>query len=191
MNEQELAWHEEGRKTLGRYRIFSVCESVCRSPEGVAKTFSVVEANDWAIVVPVIDAADGKRFVMVRQWRHGAQTLSLEFPGGVIEAGEDSAAGAGRELLEETGIAAPKLRLLGTLSPNPAFMTNQTHVFLAEDLPEAGVKRLDEDEFLDVETIPVSDVLRDMGKPPYIHALMAAALMLYLRETGSPQAAAN
>jgi 8-oxo-dGTP pyrophosphatase MutT (NUDIX family) len=184
MNENTLSWHEESRKTLGGFNIFSVCESLCRSPDGATKAFSVVEANDWAIVVPVIEAADGKRFVMVRQWRHGAQAMSLEFPGGVIENGEDGETGARRELLEETGMPAGKLILLGTLSPNPAFMSNHLHVFLAEDLGAAGSRHLDADEFVAVETVPVSSVLRDMGKPPYAHSLMAAALMLYLREKG-------
>jgi hypothetical protein len=59
-------------------------------------------------------------------------------------------------------------------------MTNRVHFFLAEDLRDTGNRNLDADEYVDVEIIPVETVIRGMGKPPYIHSLMATALMLYV-----------
>jgi hypothetical protein len=67
------------------------------------------------------------------------------------------------------------------MSPNPAIMTNRVHFFLAEDLRNTGNRNLDADEYVDVEIVPAETVIRDMGKPPYLHSLMAAALMLYLQ----------
>jgi hypothetical protein len=58
-------------------------------------------------------------------------------------------------------------------------MSNRVHFFLAESLEYRGVRHLDEDEYVDVEIIPAEEVLRDMGRPPYVHALMASALALY------------
>ena len=71
------------------------------------------------------------------------------------------------------------------MSPNPAIMANRVHFFLAEDLRDSGAQRLDADEYVDVGLVPEAEVIRDMGKPPYTHALMAAALMLYMRNAAA------
>jgi len=180
MNKQKLIWKEESREKKFECRVFSVQESLCRSPNNQTGVFSVIEASDWAIVVPVLETPCGKKFIMVWQWRHGLRDLSLEFPGGVLEAGEDPREGASRELLEETGYRAGKIRKLGEFSPNPAIMSNKVHFFLAEELVNTGKQGLDADEFVEVEMVGVDTVCKGMGKPPYVHALMGTALSLYL-----------
>jgi 8-oxo-dGTP pyrophosphatase MutT (NUDIX family) len=181
MENSHLIWNEKSRKDRFQNRIFTIQELACVSPGGQEGTFSVMDCRDWAIVIPVLNTAAGKEFVMVRQWRHGAQALSLEFPGGVCEAGEEPETGAARELSEETAYTPGRILKLGEMNPNPAIMTNRVHFFVAEDLRDTGSRNLDADEYVDVEIIPADTVIRDMGKPPYIHSLMAAALMLYLR----------
>jgi 8-oxo-dGTP pyrophosphatase MutT (NUDIX family) len=145
------------------------------------KTFTVLDAPDWAIVIPVLETEGGRQFVMVRQWRHGAGELSLEFPGGVFEKGENAETAAARELKEETGYSAGKIQKLGEFSPNPAIMSNRVHFFLATELSSPAGQQLDEDEYVEVETHTVEEVLGGMGKPPYIHALMGTAMALYLQ----------
>ncbi|MDR2759457.1 MAG: NUDIX hydrolase [Spirochaetaceae bacterium] len=180
MNHEHLIWREKGRRNVFTCPVFSIQETSSLSPEGNCKRFTLLEASDWAIVIPVVETEQGKAFVMVWQWRHGAQELSLEFPGGVLEPGEDPAAAAARELEEETAYAPGKIRKIGEMRPNPALMSNRVHFFLAEALEYRKARHLDEDEYIDVETIPVDEALRNMGRPPYIHALMASALGLYL-----------
>jgi 8-oxo-dGTP pyrophosphatase MutT (NUDIX family) len=181
MENSHLIWNEKSRKDLFKNRIFTIQERVCASPAGEEGTFSVMDCPDWAIVIPVLGASAGREFVMVRQWRHGSRTLSLEFPGGVCETGEEPEAAAVRELREETAYTPGRILKLGEMNPNPAIMTNRVHFFLAEDLRDTGRQNLDADEYVDVEIVPADTVIRGMGKPPYIHSLMAAALMLYLR----------
>jgi 8-oxo-dGTP pyrophosphatase MutT (NUDIX family) len=176
-----LVWTEESGKVIFENRIFSIRENLCRSPSGKSGLYTTMEAPDWAVVVPVLDGPQGRRFVMVRQWRHGSRELSLEFPGGVFERGENPEEAAARELEEETAYRPRKVTSLGEMSPNPAIMGNRVHFFLAEDLMNTGEPHPDEDEYIAVELFPVKEVIRNMGKPPYIHALMAAALMLYLQ----------
>jgi 8-oxo-dGTP pyrophosphatase MutT (NUDIX family) len=182
METNSLEWREEKTRMIFDCRVFSVRESLCRSPEGETRAFTVMDAADWAIVIPLIERAGEREFVMVRQWRHGSRELSLEFPGGVMEKGEDVFTAAGRELREETAYQAGKLRKLGEFRPNPALMSNTVHIFLAEELRHTGAQELDEDEYLEVSFVMPREALRGMGKPPFVHALMGSALALYLRE---------
>jgi 8-oxo-dGTP pyrophosphatase MutT (NUDIX family) len=175
MNEKNLVWNEIKRDCVFDCGVFSVWESFCASPEqGADRNFSVIEAKDWVIVVPLIE----NQFVMVWQWRHGAQSLSLEFPGGVCEAGETPEMAAVRELQEETGYRAKQLIKLSDFSPNPAIMSNKFHIFLAKDLINLQNQNPDEDEFLEVTLVNVKEVINGMGRAPYIHALMASALLM-------------
>jgi 8-oxo-dGTP pyrophosphatase MutT (NUDIX family) len=184
MDEKRLIWNEEGRKQVFNCRVFSIWESCCKPPEAEynqtePQVFTVIDARDWAIVVPVIDSPKGRQFVMVWQWRHGSQSLSLEFPGGVFEPGENPEEAAARELHEETGYKPGRIKKIGEFSPNPAIMSNKVHFFLAEDLSGDGKQNLDDDEYVEVALIDTEEVIQGMGKKPYIHALMGSALALY------------
>jgi 8-oxo-dGTP pyrophosphatase MutT (NUDIX family) len=185
MEYENLVWKEESRKTVYTCPVFSVEERTSRSPDNRVRVYTVLDTRDWAIVVPVLETDRGREFVMVRQWRHGAQNLSLEFPGGVFEEDEEPSQAARRELREETAYHAGKIRKLGEFNPNPAIMSNRVHFFLAEELQFMGSQELDEDEFVNVETLPWEEVLRGMGKQPYIHALTGTAMALYLKEAGN------
>ena len=141
----------------------------------------MLEAPDWAVVVPVI-VRDKRRFrVTGEQYRHGADECCAEFPGGVVEPGEEPAAAAARELLEETGWLAGRIVPLGSCWPNPAIMSNRLHVFAAEELEATGRQDLDEHELVDVRILPEDEVLASMGTPPWSHALMATAAWYYAR----------
>jgi 8-oxo-dGTP pyrophosphatase MutT (NUDIX family) len=177
-----LIWREEGRKKVFSCPVFNIEERYSRSPvENNLRTYTILNASDWAIVIPVLETEQGKEFVMVKQWRHGALELSLEFPGGVFEKGESAETAAARELREETGYNAKKIEKLGEFNPNPAIMSNTVHFFLATELSPPIAQELDEDEYIEVEIVPWEEVLRGLGKAPYIHALMGTALALYLQ----------
>jgi 8-oxo-dGTP pyrophosphatase MutT (NUDIX family) len=183
--DKKLIWKEETRREVFTSPVFSVQESSCRSPDNGVKVFTVLDAPDWAIVIPVLKTARGVEFVMVRQWRHGSQELSLEFPGGVFEKGEDPAKAATREMREETAYAPGTITKIGEFSPNPALMSNRVHFFVAKDLKRLESQELDEDEYLTVELVLAKDVFENMGRPPYIHALMGTALALYAQFTAT------
>lgn len=184
MLDNHLVWKEVQRRDVFSCRVFTVHESVCEPPpdSGTCErgVFTVIDGPDWAIVLPILEKDGEKFFVMVKQWRHGAREISLEFPGGVFESGENPSAAALRELEEETAFTAGKITKIGEMSPNPAIMSNHVHFFLAEDLAPLPSQHLDADEFVDAELIPCAEVVKNMGNKPYIHALMGTALSLYL-----------
>ena len=104
MDDKKLIWHEKFRREVFKTPVFAVTERISVSPDGTEGVYIVNEAPDWVIVIP----DDGENFLMVRQWRHGEKSLSIEFPGGVIDKGEVPLEAAKRELLEETGATAKK-----------------------------------------------------------------------------------
>ena len=158
--------------------VFSVFERESEGPDGRRGHFSVLEAKDWAVVVPYVKTETGLSFLMVRQYRHGADEVSLEFPGGVIEPGEAPEAAAARELAEETGWVSDRILRAGKVFPNPAIQDNYFHIFVALD-PKPAVKRdLDENEIIDAHLVPADEIRRGMGEGELTHALMVAALHL-------------
>lgn len=177
ISENQLEWTETGKEILLPTRIGTVCSVHSRAQDGTEGDYIILDAPDWAVVIPELD--DGKRFLVVDQWRHGTRKMSREFPGGVIEKDETPAQGAARELREETGCVADELIHLGSVSPNPALQSNLVHFFLARGLHKEGEVQLDEDEFLESRAVNAKEVFRGMGKPPYTHALMCAAFASY------------
>lgn len=177
MNEKELSWQVQSTKRLLKTPIFDVLEQHSVAPNGLEGDYIAMAARDWVMVIAEYRGS----FLLVRQWRHAAQCLSLEFPGGVTDRGEEPRESAYRELQEETGFKAGKLTHLGTVNPNPALFQNHLHVYLAQDLEETGEQHLDDDELLTYELRPVDEVLASFGTDEYIHGLMGTAIALYLR----------
>lgn len=180
-----LAWEEISRKEEMNCRIFKVLSSRRRSFAGKEATFFLLDAPDWVTVVPLVRNSGGEDcFVMVRQYRHGSMSITLEFPAGTVEKGEEPHTTAARELTEETGYRAGSLIPLGSVSPNPAFMNNTMHTFFATDCTDTRVQSLDEHESVDVELVPVKDVKARMGYGEYSNGIMLIALSYYERRSG-------
>jgi len=180
MNDNELKWNEISKKDLLKTVVFTVTERHNVSASGIEGDYIVNEARDWVIVVPEC----GDDFLMVKQWRHGEKHLSTEFPGGVIDDGEDPEVAAKRELLEETGATAGKLTKIGYVNPNPALFSNHVHIFCAQDLIFTGKQDLDDDEVLNFMRMKKDSVIEKMGNEDFCHGLMCTALMLFLRFKG-------
>lgn len=177
--DENLKWITGEKKSLLKTVVFDVTSSHNTSCAGeVSGDYIVLDARDWAIVIP---ETENKTFFMVKQWRHGSKSLSVEFPGGVIDEGEEPEAAARRELLEETGCVPGKLIKLGEVNPNPALFSNKVHVYLAEELSMTGTQNLDHDEFVNCMEVPVEQIFKDMGTDQFPHALMSTAMMFYLK----------
>ena len=173
-------WTELSSEQLLDCRIFKVERTLSRSPvdRSVHEFFRIRSAN-FAHVVPV--TADDE-VVMVRQYRHGTGELSLEVPAGLIDPGEDPAAAAARECLEETGYRALELRSLGVLRPNPAVFANYLYTFAAYDVrPEAEILRT-ETEHTEVELVPIARIAELLTEGVVDHALDTAVLWRFLHE---------
>lgn len=161
-------------------RVFSVERTYARSPvDGSEHDFYRILSVDWAQVVPV--TADGD-IVMIRQYRHGAERVTLEVPGGLVDPGERPEEAAARECLEETGYRAADLMPLGALYPNPALFNHRLHAFVARGVERVGEIQNTGREQTDVELVPGSQLPRLLREGVIEHALIAATLWRYVYE---------
>ncbi len=127
-------------------RVFRVRVDEVRYGDGSAHRFDVVE-HPGSFGIIALPAPN--EIVLVRQYRHPVRRLMWEIPAGTAEPGEDPMIGAARELSEETGYRAKRIRPLGTIFMTPGFCDEVMRFFLAEDLTEGG-QSLDEDERIEV-----------------------------------------
>lgn len=178
MKDEDLLWRDLDTRVFAHTPVFDVMEKVSENATGVKGKYYVLAPRDWVVVLP----KKGDAFVMVRQWRHGSACMTMEFPGGTIEPGEDPTLAAHREMTEEIAYRAGRMTKLGVVNPNPALFNNHFHIYLAEDLTPVGAQHLDADEFINILEKPVDEVLASFGTGEYIHAFMGTALGLYLRE---------
>ncbi len=163
-------WRRGADRSLLHTRVFDVRASAFTHPhrEG-SKEFIVIDAPSWAVVAPVTPSGE---LVMVRQYRFGAEAVSLELPGGVVEPGENPLVAALRELAEETGYAGREAIELGRVYPNPAIQSNQAHMILIPDVRLATETSWDPDEEIQTSLVPIADVLRAAREGEITHALM-------------------
>jgi 8-oxo-dGTP pyrophosphatase MutT (NUDIX family) len=173
-------WRELRREPVADCRIFSVERSISVSPHDSAEhAFYRIESCDWAQILPI--TVDDEA-VLVRQYRHGAGRVTLEIPGGLIDAGETPAAAAARECLEETGYRAANVVSLGSLNPNPALFGNRLFSFYATGVVRVGEIANTSAEHTEVMLVPVRELPALLADGTIDHALVAGTLYRYLSQ---------
>ena len=107
-------------------------------------------------VVPVTDEGE---IICVKQYRYAVGEVMLEIPAGKLDSkNEDPREAALRELREETGATCKTLTYLGKYLSSPAILDECIHMYMAEGL-EFGDTDFDDDEFIEIEKIPVDELV--------------------------------
>jgi 8-oxo-dGTP pyrophosphatase MutT (NUDIX family) len=163
-------WLQIDEEHVADMRIFDVTRRILRNPRnGRDRAIARIESSDWVNVVAVTTDAE---IVLVRQWRHGTEHVTLEIPGGMIDPGEAPADAAVRELREETGFSGGTVSELGVVEPNPAFMSNRCHTFLVENCSRTDAQALDDGEDIEVTTRPLESIRALVADGSIDHALV-------------------
>lgn len=174
-------WQKLASKYLVKERWATLRVDTCKIQGGIIKDdYYVLEYPNWVNAIAL--TADGK-FIFVRQYRHGADIISLEIPGGVIDDGEEPEQAIVRELKEETGYSFSSCELIAKLYPNPATSTNQTFTYLLKGGVKTHAQHLDEHEILNVEEYTIEEVKQLLKDNKIDQALHVAALhygLMYL-----------
>ena len=172
-NDRPYPWITLATEVLGTYPIFELSRSRLRSPmSGREHRFLRLDCPDWVNIIAVTD--DG-RMVLVEQYRHGTDEMTLEIPGGAVDPGETPVTSAARELEEETGYRASELIEIGCVDPNPAFISNRCWTFLAIGCRDDGTMNLDPSEEITVELAPLGDFGSLIDRGTITHSLVIAA----------------
>lgn len=177
-----LKWKTLSSKYLVREKWATLRVDVCDLQNGVIKDdYYVLEYPNW---VNAVALTEDNKVIMVRQYRHGADIISLEIPGGVIDGDELPEAAIKRELLEETGYSFEDAELICTSYPNPATSNNVTFTFLLTGGIKSHEQHLDEHEILAVEEYTIDEVKIFLRDNLIAQALHSNALFYGLTKLG-------
>jgi ADP-ribose pyrophosphatase len=164
-------------ETIYEGKAFGVRRDELIEPTGVHAVREVVTHPGSVVVLPVLD--DG-RIVLVRQYRHATRQFLWELVAGRMEHGETPRKGAERELLEETGYRAKRIRVFLDVFPTPGFLEEHMFLLLATGLT-AGEAQPEEDEKLDVKSFSVRELESMIRRGAMHDAKSIAGILYYLR----------
>lgn len=132
-----------------------------------------LDSVDWVNVVAI---TRDEKVVVVRQYRFGIEDFTTEIPGGMVDPGEDPGRAAARELLEETGYSSRHWESLGSVQPNPAFLNNLCHHWIARDVEKTGDLDLGEGEDITVRLLSLEEIRHEIEIGRLRHSLALSAL---------------
>ena len=167
-------WKKVGEKIDYDCGFFKIRVRRSLSPlTGKNHPFYVLSTNDW---VNIVALTPEKKILLVSQYRHGSDQISLETPGGAVDPGDPGPeTAARRELLEETGYEAREWFLLGKVQPNPAILDNTCYFYLALGAVPVAPLKLDEAEELELSLEDMENIPALVESGQIQHALVVAA----------------
>ena len=141
-------------------------------PDGSTKRYYWAQLSPAVVIVAVVD----EEIIMVEQYRPTTREHHLELPAGIVESGESLIDAARRELQEETGMAAGGLSVLQEMWVATGVLRHRRAVVFAEGL-EPVSQDLDDNEFLEVRTVPVAEAMSRARAPPANESTLGALLL--------------
>ena len=174
--------HEKITHTESIYsgRVVKLVVHDVELPDGKPSKRELVQ-HPGAVAVVALD--DAQNVLLVRQYRIAADQILLEIPAGTLDPGEEPEVCAVRELQEETGYRPGQIEKIGGIFVAPGYTTEFIHLYLASDLSDSKLAQ-DDDEFLEVERLPLADALALIERGDIVDGKSISALLLVARRLG-------
>ena len=170
-------WITISKKEIFKSITFKFHKAIRKSPfKDVQGEFDIIECYNSSSVIALTEKNE---VIMVRQYRHGQDKLTLELPGGVVPNSEVFKLAAARELSEETGYTSNDWSFLAKVDNNPALLTNEAHIFLAKNCKLTDVQNLDPFEEIEIVLVPIDEIKEKIKNAEIGHSLMIAAFYFY------------
>jgi ADP-ribose diphosphatase len=160
-----------------RGRVFAVRRDRVAEPGGIEATREIVVHPGSVVVLPVF--ADG-RILLIRQYRHAVGQHLWELVAGHKEPKETAVKGARRELQEETGYQARRMRKLFEIFPSPGLLGERMEIFLAEGLTK-GESRPEDDEKITHRIFRLAEIERWIRTGKIRDAKSVAGILYYAK----------
>lgn len=122
------------------------------------RTYARREIIEHANSVAVIPFKDENTVYMVKQYRKPIERVTLEFPAGIIESGEEPKDAAQRELSEEIGYGSNNLEFVYDFYSSPGFTDEKISIYTAKDL-FVNELDVDEDEYIEVVEVSIKELI--------------------------------
>lgn len=178
-----MKWKKLNSKYLLKTPWATLRVDECELPDGrIMPNYYVLEYPDWVNGVGLTKEGE---IVMIRQYRHGGELVSLELPGGCIEENESPEQAIEREMLEETGYRFDTFKQLSVLYPNPATSNNKTYCFIATGGEKVKAQNLDPHEDIEIVILSLEEVeklLENNKIPQSLHVSGLFYALQYLKQ---------
>ena len=166
-------------KVVYRGPVFWVTTDHVLEPGGIKVRRDLIHHSGSIVVLAVDDTGETPLVLLERQYRHAAKDYLWELPAGRIDAGEQELQAAKRELIEETGYRAKRLKVFLEFFPTPGFLEEKMWLLLAEELTE-GEAQPEEDERIEVKAYRVNELKTMIKKGELKDAKSIAGILYYL-----------
>ncbi len=164
------------RDLVKKGAIIEYYQDTIQVPNGNIAKWDFIRHKGAAAVVPVDEQG---RLIMVRQYRNALERYTLEIPAGGLNSEEEpTKEAAERELAEETGYRAENLEFLISIYTTVAFCNEKIDIYVATGLT-AGKQHLDEDEFVDVKTYSLDELVQKIYAGEIQDAKTISAILAY------------
>jgi ADP-ribose pyrophosphatase len=167
-------------KMIYQGRVFGLRRDEVVEPTGVQTTREVITHPGSVVVLPVLP---DRRILLIRQYRHATRQFMWELVAGRIDEGEKSRHAAARELAEETGYRAKRLKLFLDVFPTPGFLEEEMFLFVAEGLTP-GEPTPEDDEKITAQAFTHAQVETMIRRNTIRDAKSIAGILYYLRFLG-------
>jgi len=180
-NLAEALWRTLSSRPIYSNRWLSLREDQVVLPDGGTSIYGVVTCGDCVGVLPFIDP---KTVLLIKQYRYVAKRVTWEMPTGGVHTGESIEEAAQRELGEEVGYRAGRLKWVSSYHTSKSVMDETAHLFIGEDLAELKLDS-DETEFIQVQPFPFEKVVQMVLASEILDSMTVIAVLHAARMKGS------